>query len=37
MNARGPQEFSGEAWLSLGLIAVGVVMVLVLERLGRKR
>ena len=23
-----PQEFNGEAWLSLGLIAVGVVLVL---------
>ena len=32
-----PQEFNGEAWLSLGLIAVGVVLVLVLERLGRRR
>ena len=32
-----PQEFNGEAWLSLGLIAVGVVLVLALERLGRGR
>ena len=32
-----PQEFNGEIWLSLGLIAVGVVLVLVLERLGRGR
>ena len=32
-----PQEFSGEAWLSLGLIAVGVVLVLALERLGARR
>ncbi|MYC70942.1 MAG: DUF368 domain-containing protein, partial [Gemmatimonadetes bacterium] len=32
-----PQEFSGEAWLSLGLIAAGVVLVLALERLGRRR
>lgn len=32
-----PQEFNGEAWLSLGLIAMGVVLVLALERLGRRR
>ncbi len=32
-----PQEFSGEVWLSLGLIAVGTVLVLALERLGRRR
>ena len=32
-----PQEFSGEAWLSLGLIAAGVVLVLALERLGGGR
>ena len=32
-----PQEFNGEAWLSLGLIAVGVVLVLMLERLGARR
>ena len=32
-----PQEFSGEVWLSLGLIAVGIVLVLALERLSRRR
>ncbi len=32
-----PSEFSGEVWLSLGLIAAGLALVLVLERLGRGR
>lgn len=32
-----PQEFSGEAGLSLGLIAGGAVLVLALERLGGRR
>ena len=32
-----PREFNGEAWLSLGLIAAGAVLVLALERLGRGR
>ncbi len=32
-----PQEFNGEVWLSLGLIAAGAVLVLALERLGRGR
>ncbi len=32
-----PREFSGEVWLSLGLIGVGVVLVLALERLGSRR
>jgi len=32
-----PQAFNGEVWLSLGLMAAGAVLVLALERLGRKR
>ena len=32
-----PREFNGEAGLSLGLIAVGAVLVLALERLGTRR
>ncbi len=32
-----PQEFNSEAWLSLRLTEVGSVLVLALERLGRRR
>lgn len=31
-----PQEFSGEVWLSFALMIAGVVLVLILEKLGRQ-
>ncbi len=32
-----PQEFTGEVWLSFALMAVGAVLVLVLEKVGQSR